>query len=63
MGPSPGRVKSKAMKSVLFVPSPLSMQLLGVRVGAGWHGFRIMSESGATCLPVDLFQRASTKYQ
>ena len=51
---SPDQVKSKTIKLV-FVASPLSMQPKGERAKTGWLRIRIMCQSGATCLSVDLF--------
>ena len=53
------RVKPKIIKLV-FVASPLSTQHQGEIAKTGWLGIRIMCPSGATCLPADLFQWAST---
>ena len=58
-GLSRGRVKSKTVKLV-FAASPLSMQHYRVHANTGWLGIGIMCPSGATCLPADLFQLAST---
>ena len=51
-GFEPLRVKPKTMKFV-FVASPLSMQLYGIKAKTGWLGIRIFCQNGATCLPVD----------
>ena len=48
----PCRIKPKTIKLV-FVVSPLTTQHLGEKVKTGWLGIKIMSSSGATCLPAD----------
>jgi hypothetical protein len=51
-GFKPGHVKSKTVKLV-FVASPLSMQLYGVREKTDGLGIRIMQPCGATFLPAN----------
>ena len=41
--------KPKTIKLV-FVASPLSTQHYRERTKTGWHGIRIICQSGATCL-------------
>ena len=46
-------VRALVGSKLVFVASPLSAQHSGERAMAEWLGIRIMSPSGATCLPAD----------
>jgi hypothetical protein len=46
------RVKPKTM-ILVFATSPPSGQNYGVRAKTGWHGIKIMCQSGETYLPSD----------